>query len=522
MDNSFYNISCKLLHLNAVCVDSKEFKKQLCSQETYPSLKSLTNVLTDFGIEHRALKIDRKQLQEYGTPVLLHYQENIPRFVAATHVTDQEITYYKSNLEKKTQSLTEFSQHWNGAALYVMEPEKKAFTCQLTEAFIKWSGWLILLLTIALLGSVLFMYPTDKWFYGLFLTKLIGLFFSILLLRHDWGKLSVAERHFCSLSKSINCDAVLSSSASRLFGKIKMSDISVVYFLGGFICLIIVLPLGGIKPILDILGLLSFCSLPYMLFSLSYQKFKVKKWCPLCLGVLSVLLIEISIGVIRFCLTGFTFPVSCFFYEVGLFLIWLALVWGQLNNRIKTSFNADENEIRYLTLKRNNSIFRAMLDRQPAQDMAFSEHDIILGKLNTPLIVTIAINPFCTPCLDLYGHLVTLLQKRPDVFRLNIRFMSMDEEEKNTQIGLTLMSMYYDDKEMFARAIDFWKNEKSYSSFIAHYGVMEFSYETKCRLKTHFSWREKLNIKSTPMIFINNKRLPEIYTEDDLFYFLQY
>lgn len=84
-------------------------------------------MLADFGIEHRALKIDRKQLQEYGTPVLLHYQENIPRFVAATRVTDQEITYYKSNLEKETQSLTEFSQHWNGAALYVMEPEKSIY-----------------------------------------------------------------------------------------------------------------------------------------------------------------------------------------------------------------------------------------------------------------------------------------------------------------------------------------------------------------------------------------------------------
>lgn len=48
-----------------------------------------------WGIRHQALRIGWNQLIEYGTPVMLHYQDEIPRFVIATDVTSDEITYYK-------------------------------------------------------------------------------------------------------------------------------------------------------------------------------------------------------------------------------------------------------------------------------------------------------------------------------------------------------------------------------------------------------------------------------------------
>lgn len=521
MDNSFYHICHKFLAVNKICVDSERMKKELYSHAAYPSLKSLTDVLSDLKIEYRALRINTEQLQEYGTPVLLHYQGRKPQFVVATHISNQKITFYKDNQQKEVQSLSDFSKYWNGAALYVFEPEKQSVTCRLTEAFIKERGYLLALLTVILILPVLCMFVTDGWFYGLLFLKLVGLFFSVLLLRHDLGKRSKTERHICGLSKKVSCDAVLSSAASKLFGLIKMSDIGMVYFSGGFLCLVFSLLLGQAKAVWSVLGILSICSFPYLLFSLGYQKFEVKKWCPLCLGVVSVLLLEIGMVLIKI-YEGYSIPDFALFVIVGTFFMWLALVWERLSNYMKSAIQSDENEIRFLTLKRNFSIFSMMLDRQPALNMMFSQHDVSLGNPEAPFIITIAINPFCSPCLDLYNKLFDLLQKRSEVFRLNIRFMSMDEEKRNEQIGLALIHLYLEDKERFVEAFDFWRKDKNFLSFAAQYKVSDFSSFARQVLDEHLSWRKKLDINHTPIIFVNNKRLPDMYTESDLLYFLQH
>ena len=108
----------------------------------------------------------------------------------------------------------------------------------------------------------------------------------------------------------------------------------------------------------------------------------------------------------------------------------------------------------YLALKRNSPVFRSMLDQQPVMDMFFSEGDILIGNRNSHM-VTIAINLFCTPCLNLYSQLQDLINRYPNTFCLNIRFMGMDEEIRDQQIGLSLITMYYQDKSLFLKAFGF-------------------------------------------------------------------
>lgn len=99
------------------------------------------------------------------------------------------------------------------------------------------------------------------------------------------------------MTKAFSCDAVLNSKASKLFGIIKMSDIGIVYFMGGLVLLLFSFyGMTEVQKTLDMTSFLSVCSFPYIIFSLSYQRLKVKKWCPLCLGVLTVLLLENILG----------------------------------------------------------------------------------------------------------------------------------------------------------------------------------------------------------------------------------
>ena len=522
MEKAFLNISSLFLRLNHLCVEPARFRRNLYVHEAYPSLKALTDVLSDWEIEHRALKIGWEQLCEYGTPVLLHYRDSMPRFVVATSVTVDGIVFYKDERERFKASRQDFEKRWDGTALYVVEPEKQDWKCFCKVLFMQYRGWLLLLVSLLLLIPLLsFSRMTDTgWFALLLVLKAIGLFFSVLLLRHEWGTRSAAERHICSLRKTFSCDAVLRSAASKLFGLIKMSDIGMVYFSGGLISLLLVAcGVAGWESVWECLSILSFCSFPYILFSLGYQRLKVKKWCPLCLGVLSVLLSEIVVHGIYWIENGISIPTgrqACLFI---LFFLWLALVWQLLNSWIKAYLKSEEKEIRYWALKRNGSVFRALLEQQPALDMSFSEKDIRIGEAGKR-VVTLAINPFCTPCLDLYGQLRALQQKYPTAFNLNLRFMSMDEEKLKQPIGLSLMTLYYQDKALFERAFKYWRAHKDYVLFQKEFGEIHFSELARQEQQKHFAWRKRIHLNYTPAVFIGDRKLPEIYTNEDLFYFL--
>ena len=235
MDHSFFNICDKFLRLNKICLDRASIKEQLYTQDSYPSLNAVTDVLSAFGIEHRALRIGWDQLMEYGTPAMLHYQGRMPRFVIATRVTESEITYYTSGLRKKTEPRGDFLKHWDGTSLYVIEPESFPWKCYLANEFKGHRLQLLFATTVLFLLSLWGILPVEKdlFLYTSSILKIIGLLVSIFLLRHDWGKSSRTEHNFCTLAKTFSCDAVLGSKASKLFGVIKMSDIGIVYFTGG-------------------------------------------------------------------------------------------------------------------------------------------------------------------------------------------------------------------------------------------------------------------------------------------------
>ena len=525
MEKAFLNISHKFLQLNRICIDFGRFRRDLYAHEAYPSLKALTDVLSSLDIEHRALKIGWEQLTGHGTPVLLHYREQMPRFVVATTVTAEEIVFWKSEREKVRETREAFEKRWDGTALYVVEPERVAWKCVCREWFMSHRGMLWGLVSLLLLLSLFYGSSTtvSSWIGLLFGLKGIGLFFSVLLLRHDWGKRSAAERHICSLRKTFSCDAVLRSAASKLFGLIKMSDIGMVYFSGGLVCLLLV-AYGVVEPhvIWGTLALGAFCSFPYILFSLGYQRLKVKKWCPLCLGVLTVLLSEIVVFLVSIIQHVFLFPSVFDFCVIVLFFVWWALAWLILNSWIKAAQQIEEKEIRFWALKRNGSVLRALLDRKPVVEMAFSQGDIVIGEVTDGVKVTLAINPFCTPCLDLYGKLRALQRKVSNVFSLNIRFMSMDEEALNKPIGLSLVSLYYQDKNRFEKAFDFWREHKDYDLFQKMFGTTDFPESARQELQKHIAWRKRIGLNHTPAVFIGDRKFPEIYTNEDLFYFLKF
>jgi uncharacterized membrane protein len=64
----------------------------------------------------------------------------------------------------------------------------------------------------------------------LFITKTIGIAASVFLVLHEFKIHTKISDKICGFSSGVDCDSVLSSDVSRIFGNINLADIGIIYF----------------------------------------------------------------------------------------------------------------------------------------------------------------------------------------------------------------------------------------------------------------------------------------------------
>jgi len=149
-------------------------------------------------------------------------------------------------------------------------------------------------LGISLLGFFfvrLFLYGgNERLCLLILLLKVVGLTASWLLLL---GTLRVPFfKRFCPTSRHFDCQRVIDSPAGKVFGLVHAADLGVLYFGGTLLILFFSAFSPGFYFQVVLLGGLNLLTLPYTLFSVTYQAFKVGKWCALCLIVQAVFWLE--------------------------------------------------------------------------------------------------------------------------------------------------------------------------------------------------------------------------------------
>lgn len=137
-----------------------------------------------------------------------------------------------------------------------------------------------------------------------------------LLVWHDIDRYSPAVQAVCGISKKLNCNAVLDSKGSGLFG-IKWSTIGFSYFVGGLLYIMV----KGFDhaTALSTLWQINLLGTLYVFYSLYYQWKIAKNWCVLCLLV-QVVLIGVS-------LTGFLGGLGNAFVFAPAEILKLAILW---------------------------------------------------------------------------------------------------------------------------------------------------------------------------------------------------
>lgn len=501
--------------------------KELRSHPYYPSLAAVSDILNTYKVENSAMRISIDELNTIQTPFIAHLNSHQGAFALVEKITQDEVHVVLEEKTNKVYSKAEFIKIWDKIILTAkaddtsIEPD---FKQNRKEELVKTIKLLLLLIVIALiLIATLVINQSAAFYLPLFITKVTGLFFIWLLVKHELGEQSDLTDKLCTMTKSAGCNEVLNSKASSLFGLVELADIGLVWFVSSFLFLLI----NSFKEVqtndLNILGWFAMLSLPFIVFSISYQAFVVKKYCPLCLGVMSMLLAE-AILFITFYHFSFELPAL---FSVLLLISVLSVVvyaWAVIKPYLTNRKKLFDFETQYLHLKRNPFVINSILAEGADYDIASIPNPVKITDHESGIVITEIINPYCKPCEKAFRKTEQLINETNGQCPvIQFAFFTQTEDKNNvmtkTAMHMLALSEISAPKQM-QQILSDWFGMMDYEKWSIKYPV-EINESHLDALKNHVKWVTDHNIEGTPTSFINTKKITSKIDFSDLRYIME-
>lgn len=530
-DNVFF-VCKKILHKYHVEFSDLKLKMLLDDHDEHTSLLAIKDILLEYGIESVALKKGDYSYQEFETPFICAIQQEgwpIMRFTVVWDVGEDKICYLEPGVNRdRTISLLEFEQIDKDIILLTDATNKKneaKFKENIRQQFNRKIAreipfYLIFLTAILSLGYYIFNYQNGVSWVNIsyILTSLVGLIVSLILVLREVDIHNPLVRQICGLnSKKVNCNAVLDSPQSSFLG-ISWTIYGISFM--GILFTLQVLFLGSLSHIY-LSVLLSLLVFPYIFFSLYYQSSVIKQWCPLCLAVQSILLINAFIA----CL--FIYSHGPHFNYISVHSIILSLIFALVF--VATAYllipvlkEAKEGRIinrRWKKLHNNPAIFETLLSRSKRVLAPIDNLGILVGNPNAKNELVKVCHPYCGPCSLAHSELMDMLKDNENI-RLRIIFTSSGEEyDSSTAPVRHFLGIHEKYGGHFVhQALNDWylSKDKNYKSFALRYPMNGELMNQSHKIEQMYNWCQSMKIKGTPTFFINGYELPEHYTISEL------
>lgn len=422
---------------------------------------------------------------------------------------------------------SEFLKEWSGVALLssAMEVsgEKDFLKNKRQEKLAVWrkiGGYAILVVILILFVYINFsrVVEIDAVSYSLILLLTLGgTCITALLLLFEIDKTNPQLQKFCMGGAKVNCNAILSSKAAKLFSWLSWSEVGFYYFTGSFLYILIA-PLDA----LTILPFLNLLSLPFVFFSLYYQKAVAKQWCSLCLAVQAVLVLEFLV----FILNGIAFQLVSV-EGIGYFIIAFLLPitgWALVKPLLLNNVGSKRTKRELTRLKYDPVLFESLLSKQKQITSNPEGLGIRLGNPNSTHTIIKVCNPYCGPCAKAHPQIEKIIEENKEV-SLQIIFTATNEEgDSRAQPVKHLMAVAEsNDSNLIKGALDDWylPEKKDYQIFSAKYPMNGELEKQGNKLEAMDKWCKETGIEFTPTFFVDGYQLPEVYDITDLNYFLK-
>jgi uncharacterized membrane protein/thiol-disulfide isomerase/thioredoxin len=517
----------KIVYSYKIPVTSNGITNFLLTHPNYPDLISISDAFDEWKIDHAIVKIKLDQLKEVQVPFLAELKDFIDPLAFVTKVEDNNVYYETTKAKPKKKTIDQFKDIWNGIVIAV-EPGKKSGekdykVKKREETILTIQKALIVILGILIFGFLsfnLFKIINNSIFYLIliqFVLAITGTAISIIIYTYNKGNAPVFVKNLCKGAAALDCNSILNSNVSKLFGIISWSQIGLIYFSGIIISLFFVVNNLNIIFGLAIINLLS---LPYTFFSIYYQTVVAKKWCLLCTIIQGVLWLQFVAfyNITSYSpeiITTHTFLQLCLTFGFSVFIV---LVTGfDYGNTLEIT----ELKKEIYSLKHNPDIFKSMLSNSRNIGLE-SSGDFVLGNPEGAITFTIATNLFCSPCARAHKVIEEILEKHNDV-KFQCIFVTPQDSKDKQEVIKYIGAIYSQLGSLKAQeALKLWFDLKDFDKIKVIFPItLEASQGDSFIYKNLLSCNS-CKIEYTPTLFINGKLLPDIYQINNIPYWIPY
>lgn len=520
MTNDFKYIF-QYLDKEQVYINKSEFEYQIQSHPDYPTFLAVSDTLTFFNIANGVLSVGIAEIELLPDRfvALLEIDKGQSEFFFVEKKGDSY--FYSPNKTPTALSRHELELLWKNTVLLIEKSDAEADSPAANAKV----HWLLPSLVLLLLLGILLQLKgswTDKIFLVL---PAVGAFFSFVALKDLFNYKSGLMESFCNMTTTESCEKVVGSTKWKIFETVSFTDLSLVFFCYQFISLLLFLFMENAETYFGTQKLLLAAALPVLFLSLYYQKFVEKIWCPICLAIITVILLEF--GYVWFYYTfPFNFTTPAVLISAFVFVT-VALIWVSLKKLLKKQKELKEFHITGNRFKRNYEVFKNnLLASEIPVNKEIQAGSIILGNREAPLKIIVVTSPFCSFCGEVHTVMEEILSKHSGLVCFDVRFNfnEVNSDAKSQRVHHKLIAIYYRYGEKVFRNVlhDWFANfDSKDETILDRAGILpQEDLNIQEILKEQFLWNLANDLAYTPSLFINGYIFPKHYERKDLRHFI--
>ena len=505
-------------------LDDQKIYDELLSHPDYPSLLSISDVLTFFKVPNAAYRVEENELENVPCPFIAHTSTHYGDFVLVHQIEKDMVIVSNEKWNKHRFAIAEFKVLFSGTVISAESVTQTSAPIRISDLLMTIKVPLaVTTLVLIFFSAIIFhsnYFTRFNWpLLTLTLYNTAGLITSVLLLIQSVDTNNPLVQKLCQGGGNTNCNAILSSKAAKVFEGLTWSEVGFFYFAGTWFLLLFG---GGSTSIWQMLALLNIISLPYTVYSIYYQARVAKQWCILCCTIQALLWLEFISYASSFHLP-LASPNIADLSTVFITMLLPATLWVLIKPLLLQIQQLDPLKKQLQKFKYNSELFNKMLTSQPKYAQPDEDCSIVLGNVEAGNVITMVTNPYCPPCANTHKLLHNLLEQNGNLQARIVFTANNTDDDIKTPVSRHLMTLHgLPDKSVVKQALYDWyeQKQKSYESWANAYPaeLNEVEYNKINRQK---AWCEMAQISATPTILLDGYKLPDGYQLTDLKYMLQ-